>query len=60
MAKGETEDEVKKKVIIGCFAFFYMSLYTSLYGVMYYSVRLRKSDCERARDLHCDAEIQGN
>jgi hypothetical protein len=34
MAEGETEDLVRKEVIFGCFAFLYMSLYTSLYGAM--------------------------
>jgi hypothetical protein len=26
-------------------------------AVVYYSARLRKSDHERAKDLHCDAQI---
>jgi hypothetical protein len=56
VAEGETEDLVKEEVVFGWFAFFCMSLYTSLYGAMYYFLRLCNSDRERARDLRRDAQ----
>jgi hypothetical protein len=43
--------EVSKEVIFSCFAFF------SLFGAMYYSARLRKSDSEILKDLSSDAQI---
>jgi hypothetical protein len=49
--EGEKEDLEKMEVIFGCFIFFCMSVYTYLYIAMYYSMRLRKSGGERARDL---------
>jgi hypothetical protein len=38
VVEGETEDLVKKKVIFGCFAFFCMAVYTSLYVAMTASI----------------------